>query len=369
MEESEKRKERLKAMRMEAAHAEVSNNVETSAMPGCLSNPLSGTSSRLTMEDDFCAIPRFDYYTDPMAAFSANKKRGKGDNQTMLESFPSPTSSGWPTARPSPSHPGPRNSDRNLPVLHMQSQFSLDQHIYQQGPYGGFTAHRSPRITSPPMHQSHSDAWNGSQATANSYNYSSDGRPRGMFGTPPMHPRTSPRVWNPSNAPGSRNLPSPGFSPAYSPNFNYGRGRPQMFGNSPILDSGPGDSPGFSSGRGRARGYGGSISPGMGRTGGRGQAFHGRSSASNRTLGAECFFDESMLEDPWQHLKPILWRRQEAGMDSLSTPGSSNSRLPKSIGVKKAKVSEASNKFNSQPSLAEYLAASFNKAVEDAQNA
>ena len=108
MEESEKRKERLESMRMEAAHAEVSNNVETSAMPGCLSNPLSETSSSLTVQDDFCTTPtlRFDYYTDPMAAFSANKKRGKGDNQTMQESFTSSTTSGWPMARLSPSHPG-----------------------------------------------------------------------------------------------------------------------------------------------------------------------------------------------------------------------------------------------------------------------
>ena len=43
MEESEKRNERLKAMRMEAAHAEVSNNVETSIMLGCLSNALNET--------------------------------------------------------------------------------------------------------------------------------------------------------------------------------------------------------------------------------------------------------------------------------------------------------------------------------------
>ena len=43
MEESKKKKERLKVMRMEAAHAEVSNNVETSIMLGCLSNALSET--------------------------------------------------------------------------------------------------------------------------------------------------------------------------------------------------------------------------------------------------------------------------------------------------------------------------------------
>ncbi|XVF06939.1 hypothetical protein REPUB_Repub06bG0094300 [Reevesia pubescens] len=326
MEESEKRKERLKAMRMEAAHAEVSTNVETSAMPGCLSNPLNETLSSLAVHHDFCRTPQFDYYTDPMAAFSANKKRGKGDNQTMQES--SLTTSGWPMARPSASPPGPRNFDRNLPVHQIQGQFSLDQSVYKQGPY-------SPRIISPSrMHQGHFDAWNGSQAAANYYNFASEGSPRGRFGTR-MHPGTSPRVWNPSNA------------------SRYG----------------PGRSPGFSSGRGRGYGYSGSTSPGVGRSDGRGQGFHGRSPASNRTLGPECFFDDSMLEDPWQHLKPILWKRQEAGIDSLSTPGSSNSWLLKSIGIKKGSVSEASNKFNSQPSLAECLAASFNKAVEDAQNA
>ncbi|XVF41578.1 hypothetical protein PTKIN_Ptkin01aG0290800 [Pterospermum kingtungense] len=353
MEESEKRKERLKAMRMEAAHAEVSSNVEISTTPSCLSNPLSETSSSSTAQGDFCTTPRFDFYTDPMAAFSANKEC-KG-----------------PMPRRSPSYPGPRNSDRNQPIHQMQSQFSFDQSIYQQRPHGSFTAHRSPRITSPsPMHQGHSDARNGPHATANYYNFASDGSPRGMLGTPPMHPGTYPRIWNPSNASGYGNLPSPGFSPADRPNFNYGRGSPQMFGNNQILHSGPEGSPGFSSGRGWSRGYSGSIIPGRGRSGGRGQGFHGRSSASNRTQGVECFFDESMLEDPWQNLKPILWKRQEAGMHSLSTPGSSNSWLPKSIGLKKAKVSEdSSNKFNSQQSLAEYLAASFNKAVEDTQNA
>lgn len=251
----------------------------------------------------------------------------------------------------------------------MQNQFPLDQSVYQQRPYSSFTAHRSPRITSPsPMHQGYSDAWNGPQATPHYYNFASDGIPRGMLSTPPMHPGTYPRIWNPSNASGYGNSPSPGFSPADSPNFNYGRGNHQMLGNNQILDSGPKGSPGFSSGRGRGRGYSGSISPGRGRSGGRGQGFHGRGFASNRPLGVQCFFDESMLEDPWQNLKPILWKRQEAGIDGSSAPGSSNSWLPKSISTKKAKVSENSNKFNSQQSLAEYLAASFNKAVEDTQN-
>ncbi|XP_039033133.1 protein SICKLE-like isoform X1 [Hibiscus syriacus] len=353
MEESEKRKERLKAMRMEA---QVSNDLETSAMPGCLSNPLIETPS--TMQDDFGGAPRFDYYTDPMAAFSANKKRGNIHNQTVQQSFTSPTTSGWHT----PSHPGPRNFDRDLPVHQMQSQFSPAQGVYNHGPY-------NPRIRSPSlMHPGQSGAWNGSQATDH-YNLVSDGTPRGMYSNPPRHPGTSQRVWNPSNTSTYGNLPGPCFSLGDSPSFNYGTARPQMFGNRPNLDQGSGGSAYFSPGRGRSRGYSGSSTPGLGRSVGRGQGFRGHISASNRILGPESYFDQSMLEDPWQHLEPIPWKRQEAGMDSSSTPGTSNSWLPKSIDPKKAKVSEASsNKFNSQQSLAEYLAASFNKAVEDTQN-
>ncbi|KAE8674652.1 Detected protein of confused Function [Hibiscus syriacus] len=315
MEESEKRKERLKAMRMEA---QVSNDLETSAMPGCLSNPLIKTPS--TMQDDFGGAPRFDYYTDPMAAFSANKKRGNIHNQTVQQSFTSPITSGWHA----PSHPDAK-------------QFSPAQGVYNHGPY-------NPRIRSPSlMHPGQSGAWNGSQATDH-YNLVSDGTPRGMYSNPPRHPGTSQK--------------------GDSPSFNYGTARPQMFGNRPNLDQGSGGSAYFSPGRGRSRGYSGSSTPGLGRSVGRGQGFRGRSSASNRILGPESYFDQSMLEDPWQHLEPIPWKRQEAGMDSSSTPGTSNSWLPKSIDPKKAKVSEASsNKFNSQQSLAEYLAASFNKAA------
>ncbi|TYI30132.1 hypothetical protein ES332_A05G364200v1 [Gossypium tomentosum] len=329
MDESEKRKERLKAMRMEAANAEVSENVQSSAMPGSLSNPLIETSSSLTAQDDFCRAPRFDYYTDPMAAFSGNKKRDYVHN-------------------PAPSDPGPRNTGRGLPVHQMQSHFAPDRGVYKQGPY-------SPRLRSPSlMHQGQSDAWNGPQATEH-YNFVSDGSPRGMFGGPPQHPGTFHRVWNPSNTSSYGKLPNPGFSPADGRSFNYGAARPQMFGRNPILDQRPGSSPSFSPGRGRGPGYRGSSGPGLGRSAGRGQGFHGRSSASNKMLGPECYFDESMLKDPWQHLKPIPWRRQEAGMDSLGAPGTSNSS-----GIKRAKVSEASSK----QSLAEYLAASFNKAVE-----
>ncbi|KAK9136157.1 hypothetical protein Syun_015487 [Stephania yunnanensis] len=71
MEESEKRRERLKAMRMEAAQANALHNEGTSTVPAQLSNPLIDSST--TMEHS-SAHTRFDFYTDPMAAFSGNKR-------------------------------------------------------------------------------------------------------------------------------------------------------------------------------------------------------------------------------------------------------------------------------------------------------
>lgn len=88
MEESEKRRERLKAMRMEAACSENSNNV-LSPMPSNLSNPLVETSE--AMHDGSCAASRFGFYTDPMAAFSTDRKRNNAvNNQISADYFTSP---------------------------------------------------------------------------------------------------------------------------------------------------------------------------------------------------------------------------------------------------------------------------------------
>ncbi|KAK9109038.1 hypothetical protein Sjap_017098 [Stephania japonica] len=82
MEESEKRRERLKAMRMEAAQANASHNVDTSTVPTQLSNPL--IDSLATMENS-STHTRFDFYTDPMAAFSAGARNF--DMSTPLPQF------------------------------------------------------------------------------------------------------------------------------------------------------------------------------------------------------------------------------------------------------------------------------------------
>ncbi|KAJ8551116.1 hypothetical protein K7X08_000486 [Anisodus acutangulus] len=70
MEESEKRKKRLKAIREEAAEAADSTEEQNSIG---LTNPLIDTPSGSSGQDE--PRPRFDYYTDPMAAFSANNKK------------------------------------------------------------------------------------------------------------------------------------------------------------------------------------------------------------------------------------------------------------------------------------------------------
>lgn len=89
MEESEKRRERLKAMRMEASQAGVEHVVGNSAVPHHLSNPLVETSPIPPLQNN--APRRFDYYTDPMAAFSADKRGSKVSNQNSQDYFTPPS--------------------------------------------------------------------------------------------------------------------------------------------------------------------------------------------------------------------------------------------------------------------------------------
>lgn len=91
MEESEKRRERLKAMRLEASQPGVDNVVGDPAVPHHLSNPLVETSPIPALQNNSSAPPRFDYYTDPMAAFSADKRRSKVSNQSSRDYFTPPS--------------------------------------------------------------------------------------------------------------------------------------------------------------------------------------------------------------------------------------------------------------------------------------
>ncbi|CAF2027773.1 unnamed protein product [Brassica napus] len=84
MDDSEKRKQILKAMRMEAtAQNDCSEGSETSMNTGHLSNPLAEAS---THQQESCEAPRFDYYTDPMSAYSSFKRNNTSKQEHI--SFP-----------------------------------------------------------------------------------------------------------------------------------------------------------------------------------------------------------------------------------------------------------------------------------------
>ncbi|MFS7925448.1 putative protein SICKLE [Helianthus anomalus] len=81
MEESTERRERLKAMRMEASHEDATYNNDHSAVS--LANPLleSTTNSETKVQT---TSQSFNYYTNPMAAYYGNKHRSQTN-----EMFPS----------------------------------------------------------------------------------------------------------------------------------------------------------------------------------------------------------------------------------------------------------------------------------------
>ncbi|KAJ6685735.1 PROTEIN SICKLE [Salix purpurea] len=231
-----------------SAQAETcNNNVETSAVPGLLANPLLENPATQPAQEELSATPRFDFYTDPSAAFSANRKRTATANQVARgQRIPEVTPSS---------------------AYQMQSNYSPNQRMY------------------PGQRPDHNAAFYGI--------------PRGFAGPFTMNQGTPSEMWSGSGY---------GGSPASS---------------------------------GRGQGYWDNSS-GRGQSGGRGRGFRSRGFALNETQEPECFYDNSMVEDPWQHLKPVLWR----GLGDL----------------------ESSTKSTSGQSLAEYLSAAFTEAANDEPN-
>ncbi|KAF5775821.1 putative protein SICKLE [Helianthus annuus] len=74
MEESTQRRERLKAMRLEASKEDATHNKDHSTVS--LANPLleSTTNSETEVQK---TSRSFSYYTNPMAAYSGNKQRSQ----------------------------------------------------------------------------------------------------------------------------------------------------------------------------------------------------------------------------------------------------------------------------------------------------
>lgn len=157
---------------------------------------------------------------------------------------------------------------------------------------------------------------------------------------------------NPNPSPGRGSSPS--FGQGGRPNFHLAQGRGSWSRNS----HNPGS--GYRPNLGRGGNYASAGTARSGGRGGRGRGSHGNVSAE---LRPDLYYNKSMVEDPWKFLTPIIWIREESPINSRP---SSKSWLPKSISAQRAKVSGGSSESNkSEPSLAEYLAASFNDATKN----
>lgn len=77
MEDSENRRQRLKAMRVEAEQGAGAYSESSVSGSHGLCNPLAESETSVTLQ---YTSPRFDFYTDPMAAF-ANKRKNSGSPQ------------------------------------------------------------------------------------------------------------------------------------------------------------------------------------------------------------------------------------------------------------------------------------------------
>ncbi|KAL2893079.1 Protein SICKLE [Bienertia sinuspersici] len=331
MEESEKRRERLRAMRLEATAEVAPSSSSSFSQETLISTPLPIPLLDNQESNTASAPPRFDFYTDPMAAYSNNKPRPF-------------------TPRPqfSPSQCGPRNpgmSPSGAQTHQFQNNYGPQQGMYQGGdPYYSPGSMSSPMgMRSPyPGHQG-SPNFNTAPGRGNWFNNNPSPGP-GHGGSPyPMY-QGSPNFRSPLPPQGrgghwSNNSPGPGPGPGCGggPSPNVGRGRGQWDG------SRTSPSPRYSGGGGRGRG--GGYGDGQARS----------------------FYNKSMVEDPWESLTPVIWEGQkENDMRSFTNNRGIFQKTP----AKKPRVSNPVDSFNSKKggSLADFLAESFDEAADDTAN-
>ncbi|CAM8972080.1 unnamed protein product [Rhodiola kirilowii] len=306
MDESERRKEWLKAMRIEAAQGEPSsvNQVQVSG----LSNPLTDASSLQEMPR---SAPRFDYYTDPMASFVANRRGSVGS----------------PGPRGFVSSPGPRGF---VPSPGHGRATSMGQMLPHPEPW-------NPRMTMRPM-----PGPAAYQARGSFTGSLPCGVPTGSENPFLPHHEMPPGVGNP-----------PGYAVNYHPQSNFSRGAnfPNHGGRSGWHDSGFGQGRGRSfqgsySGRGRGNWADNKVRMGS-------EHSHNRNQGSTNPV-PKSLYEKFMVDDPWKSLTPSVWREETP---EISLP------VSKTVGVKRPLEISTPAVSNSQ-SLAEYLADSFNEAVK-----
>uniref|UniRef100_A0A0A9D889 Uncharacterized protein n=1 Tax=Arundo donax TaxID=35708 RepID=A0A0A9D889_ARUDO len=317
-ESSSKRRERLLALRS-AANASPAAAPPPAPAGSLLPDPdLAG--------DNQASAPRprqphrFDYYTNPGAAFSSASYSGGGSKPVWSHKRKNPPNCYPPSPAPPPPPPyaGPGNYGSNYPPPHQHrmapSPIDSPSPMPQDAP--GSSPWRSPMQFQDP----------------------SSGYP----GTPPG----APPPWGPHSG-----SPSRGSYPN-SPSFGFRHPHPGRGGGP--MNYGPRGGPHWSYRRGRGQNY--NNSPGSWERGGRGGVgFQNRSGWQDR----RSFFNHSMVEDPWQDLQPIVG-------NILIPRGRSKSWLPELLRAKKETPAQGQIKMTSSGlSLAEYLDLSFNEVSNE----
>ncbi|CAL9080923.1 unnamed protein product [Musa hybrid cultivar] len=324
MEESTKRRERLRAMSLQASRAMVTTLEPSYSLltvpPPLLLLPQISNSPIQPPPALECqpSISNSDFFiTDPLSAFTSSKRmRGVGAIGFNSSSHGVGTIGFTPST---PYHPAP-SSFPTVIAGRGNNQFHMSQppdSISYKMPSCGLHSSpwRSPvRLLTP---------FSGHQGTPAS-GRGSWNRSGGIRGFP-------------TNSPISV-LSGPHFGPWGSPNsIAQSSGTPQSIsvrGSSLQISSGS------------------SLKPA---TCGRGQSSNDKASVQRKPKRYYC---KSMLEDPWRNLEPIVGNI----LEPMAGPGY---WLPESISGKKRKVSETQsiNKLNSKWSLAEVLADSFEEAI------
>eukprot|EP00249_Psilotum_nudum_P016360 c25784_g2_i1 orf=44-1090(+) len=341
-EESERRKERLRTMREEAAIAtqQPSQSLASVSSSPPLCNPLDHNS-------DDMQTPRFAFYTDPLATFTGSRKK----------SFPRPPP---PVGSPNWTQVSSSATRSGLPGSFESS--SITPPRVEQYP-----SHWQPPQFSPIWQPSFP---NSSPLSANTT--SSGHSPGSGFGSPQASPTS--HYYNMGGrfspiGPGllSSSCPSQRHTGSESETKQYSEERIRSYGSSPggrgggrwsSLNRSPG-------GRSSPGGFRDKDSRGVG---GPGSKPFQKNHPSARDH-PELFFRKSMLEDPWADLIPV--RRENIPSQKRvvnaepSTADACQSWLPRSITNKKAKGSELRVNLASGPSLAESLAASVADAISD----
>ncbi|GLJ40027.1 hypothetical protein SUGI_0819360 [Cryptomeria japonica] len=288
---------------------------QSSTQPRGFYNSSNESPASMTSEPRFSNTPRNDNFWSQQPHSQQQHQQSQSGSQPM-HYYNSSTESSVPLTRVPRFSPDPNMNSFGSPEI--------------------------PSQTLPPLQQQYQQHQSGSQRRH--HNGSSWHDPRRSPGG-----RGSPR-----SVPHGNGSPSSGFS---------GRG---VSWSEPRGSSG-GRGQAWMNPRGRGgRGLGGSPSPNHGR----GSRVH--ASASERP---DLFVKKSMVEDPWKNLVPIL-------MDSLAATGigntstfrskgscsdldNSGSLQPGSSSLKKPKISQIKEDFQSGPSLAESLALAFSDAIRE----